>query len=176
MLDESSKVYCQQESVYSTATGHWSVVETITPTNRLPAERLFPQPKLTSVVTTDISLAASSPSETLPTFNKPKSNILQLSYRDATAVATYLTRHPDLKDFIQRAGPMLIQSFGGPVEVVLEVLTYPDESAHQELVGWIQSTDTIEAGLEKLEQFEDSWFLDHMHQVGDRFNFNIETR
>lgn len=99
-----------------------------------------------------------------------------LTYRNSKAVKDYLTRHPDIEGFIKRAWPALVECFGGPVEIVLELLTYPDESAHQELVGWIQSTDTVEVGLEKLEQFEDTWFLEHMHQVGDRFNFNIEIR
>ena len=62
------------------------------------------------------------------------------------------------------------------IEIVLEVLTYPDETVHEELVGWIQSTDDVSEGLAKLGRFEDEWFLDHMAEIGHKFNFNIETK
>ncbi len=100
----------------------------------------------------------------------------KLSYRNREAVETYLARHPEIKSFIEAAYPALVKSFGSPVDIVLEVITHPDETAHQELVGWIQSTDSVVGGLEQFDRFEDEWFLDHMHLVDDKFNFNIETR
>ena len=100
----------------------------------------------------------------------------RLSYRNAETVEAYLRRYPEVKAFIDAAWPALIESFGRPVDIVLEVLAYPDESAHEEMVGWIQSTDDVELGLEKFWRFENEWFLDHMDEIGDKFNFNIETK
>ena len=100
----------------------------------------------------------------------------KIHYRNAKAVDVYLTRHPGIMDFIKAAWPALIRCFGKPVDIVLEVMTYPEEAPYEELVGWIQSTDDVYVGLEKFERFEDEWFLDHLEQVGDRFNFNIETK
>ena len=100
----------------------------------------------------------------------------KIHYRNDKAVDVYLTRHPGIMDFIKAAWPALTRCFGKPVDIVLEVMTYPEEAPYEELVGWIQSTDDVYVGLEKFERFEDEWFLDHLEQVGDRFNFNIETK
>lgn len=101
---------------------------------------------------------------------------LKLAYRNPRAVKDYLALYPEIEDFIEAAWPALIKCFGGPVEIVLEVLTYPDEIIHEELVGWIQSTDNVSEGPKKLDRFEEEWFLDHMAEVGAKFNFNIETK
>lgn len=101
----------------------------------------------------------------------------RVSYRNPVAVETYLARYPEIEGFIEAAWPALVECFDDSIEIVLELLTYPaDETIHKELVGWIQSTDDVDEGLAKLERFEDEWYLDHMAEVGNKFNFNIETR
>lgn len=115
--------------------------------------------------------------ETVPTFIETNLAIPRVSYRNPAAVETYLARYPEIESFIEAAWPALIECFDASIEIVLEVITYPaDEAIHQELVGWIQSSDDVDDGLAKLEQFEDEWYLDHMAEVGHKFNFNIETR
>lgn len=100
----------------------------------------------------------------------------KLAYRNPEAVKEYLALYPEIENFINAAWPALIKHFDGPVEIALEVLTYPDEVIYKELVAWIQSTDDIQEGLAKLSRFEDEWFLDHMAEVGNKFNFNLETK
>lgn len=100
----------------------------------------------------------------------------KLSYRNRKTIDAYLIHHPEVESFIEAAYPALTKSFGGPVEIVLELITDPDEVGQQQLVGWIQSTDSVAEGLRKLDRFEDEWFLDHMYLVNDTFNFNIETK
>jgi hypothetical protein len=100
----------------------------------------------------------------------------KISYRNPMAVEAYLTRHPEVKDFIEVAWPNLVRFFGQAIDVVLEVLTYPEEAAHEELVGWVQWAGDVHEGLERLERFDDEWFLDHMAEVETKFNFNIETK
>jgi hypothetical protein len=70
----------------------------------------------------------------------------------------------------------LEKHFGKDVSVILEVMTYPGEESYDELVGWIQSTDEIEIGLDKLEKFEEEWLTEHLQNVGNVFNFDIEFR
>jgi hypothetical protein len=77
---------------------------------------------------------------------------------------------------METAWPALTKYFGEGVEVILEVIDYPYANAQSELVGWIQVSGSIQAGLEKLDQFVDGWFLDHMAEVNHRFNFNVEIR
>ncbi len=86
----------------------------------------------------------------------------------------YLERHPQIKDFLVGTWPTVAKYFGEAVTIVLEVMTYPAENAYDELVGWIQSTDDIQKGLEKLEQLEDELFQEQIVKIGNRFNFNIE--
>lgn len=88
-----------------------------------------------------------------------------------------MARYPDVEGFLEVACPVLTEYFGDSVEIVLEVLAYSTgETTHEELVGWIQSTDDINEGLARLSRFEDEWFLNHMDEVDHKFNFNIETR
>jgi hypothetical protein len=100
----------------------------------------------------------------------------RVSYRDYESVRAYLDAYPEIEAFLEEAGPGLVRRFGSSVEVVLEVISYPQESAYSELVGWIQSTDAVSEGLEKLERFEDEWLFEQLTRVGNRFNFNIEFK
>lgn len=116
-------------------------------------------------------------SETAPTFIETSSVYPPVSYRNPDAVESYLARYPEVEDFIAAAWPALVECFDDSIEIVLEVLSYSaDETTQEELVGWIQSTDDVDDGLTKLERFEDEWYLDHMDEIGHKFNFNIETR
>ncbi len=99
-----------------------------------------------------------------------------ISYWNPEAVQAFLALHPKINDFIKAAWPSLVKCFGEPVDIVLEVMRYPEAGAYDELVGWIQSTAEVETGLEKLAQFEDEWFLDHLAEIGNIFNFNIEFK
>ena len=100
----------------------------------------------------------------------------RISYRNPDEVMAYLERYPEIEGFMEAAQPELTRYFGRTVHVILEVITYPEESDHQEeLVGWIQSSDDVDEGLDKLGRFDDDWFLDHMDEINGKFNFNIET-
>ena len=100
----------------------------------------------------------------------------RVSYRNSEAVRAYLASCPEIENFLQVALPALSRCFGGPVNIVLEVMTYSEKGAYDELVGWIQSTDDVSEGLEKIDRFGDEWFLEQLSRVGNRFNFNIEFK
>jgi hypothetical protein len=91
------------------------------------------------------------------------------------AAKTFLGYYPEIEQFLENSWPALTSHFGDDIAVVLELLTYPEPGGHSELVGWIQSHDDVYEGLDKLERFKDEWFLDHIDEIEDRFNFNIET-
>ena len=98
------------------------------------------------------------------------------SFRNASAVRQFLEAHPNLIELLLEAYRYLQKHFGSIPQIVLELVTYPDETAYDELVAWIQSEDRVPEGLEKLEKFEDEWFLDHLTEIGNSFNFNIEFK
>ena len=101
---------------------------------------------------------------------------IKVTYRNPEAVRAYLASHPEIEDFLEATLPALFRCFGDPVNIVLEVMTYPEEGAYDELVSWIQSTDDVSEGLEKLERFEDEWLSEQLSRVGNKFNFNIEFK
>lgn len=117
-------------------------------------------------------LSDTTPVETPPTFDDIQSWV---SYRNPEAVEDFLTKHQEVKNALYEAAPLLQKIFGASVRVVLEVLSYPEEGSYDELVGWIQSTDDVITGLEKLEQFEDVWLPEHLDLSINTFNFNLET-
>jgi hypothetical protein len=100
----------------------------------------------------------------------------QIAYRNSDLVETYLATHPEIPDFLKQVWPSLEAYFGETIQLVLEVMTYPEEVGSNELVGWIQMTGDINEGLDKLEQFEAEWLEEQLRKVGANFNFNIEFR
>jgi hypothetical protein len=100
----------------------------------------------------------------------------KIYHRNPEMVKAYLACHPEIEGFIKASQPALISAFGNPVDIVLEVMAYPEETLHSTLIGWIQSIDDVYEGLEKFERFQDEWFLDHLTEISDKFNFNIETK
>jgi len=98
----------------------------------------------------------------------------QISYRNPEKVEGYLLSYPEITDFLSESWSRLEKHFGKDVRVVLEVISHPGEHPYEELVGWIQSMDQIEVGLDKLEKFEEEWLTEQLQKVGNVFNFNIE--
>jgi hypothetical protein len=95
--------------------------------------------------------------------------------RNPEIVEAYLDKHAYIIEFLETIRPTLTKFFGRSVNVELEVLTYPDESGTEELVGWIQYTGgDIERGLDLLEELEGEIFDKQIEMVGNSFNFNIE--
>jgi len=84
--------------------------------------------------------------------------------------------HSEINTFLEVSWPVLVNYFGQEVEVVLQVLHYPDEQAEPELVGWIQVYNDVETGMQQFDAFEEEWFLDHAHELNSRFNFNLEFK
>jgi hypothetical protein len=180
MLREANTVETGEQIEYVSASGHWQNFEPeiLVKSPRWAGCLFLPYLFRRYLVSTDIDLPTPEINETVSTFffdAHTQTTVPQLIHRNPEAVEDFLARYPQIFDFIQAAWPELIECFGGPVDIVLELITFPDESAHEELVGWIQSTDDVIDGLEKFERFEDEWFLDHMDKVGDKFNFNLET-
>jgi hypothetical protein len=175
MFAKANSVDIGQPQQYSSASGYWQEVEEGPLEYAEGRYGVFLKPQFGFVVSANIYLPfpeiTHETATALLDVDTPK-----LTYRNREAVETYLARYPEIESFIEAAYPALVESFGSPVDIVLEVITHPDETAHQELVGWIQSTDSVVEGLEKYDNFEDEWFLDHMYLVDDKFNFNIETK
>lgn len=99
----------------------------------------------------------------------------QILHRNHEEVVSYLENNPEISGFVNKCGQDLVKFFGSSVSIVLEVMEHHTESdSYKELIGWIQSTDDVQNGMEKLEKFEDIWLQDQINKLGNKFNFNIE--
>lgn len=90
-------------------------------------------------------------------------------------VANFVYKRHALVRFLNEAQSELARHFGEDVRVELRL--FYDSAGEPDLVGWIQCDGrNLDNALDRLFTFEDAWFLDHMNDIDERFNFNIEAR
>ena len=157
--------------LYTVSEGQFALAPRPVPTSSVP----FVLDQVGAHTNTATSVWAADQSIVLERTSARRHSTPRISYENREKVRAFLDRHPEIRTFIRAALPALHKCFGSAVSVVLEVLVYPEQSGPEELVAWIQSTDEVYEGLEKLERFEDEWFLDHLAETGGIFNFNVET-
>ncbi len=97
-------------------------------------------------------------------------------YRNPEKVENFLALYPDIDKMLKECWPDLIKYFGESVSVILEVMIHNEEDAYEEIIAWIQSTDEIDDGLNKLDLFLDKWLTKQIETADDTFNFNIEFK
>ncbi len=122
----------------------------------------------------EIQFATPNLSNTRITSGKSSSSRPLISYRNIVAAFDFLSKHGDVEPFIESAWPHLLSHFGKQVNIVLEVLVYPEGGPN--LIGWIQSQSTdLDDAMNKYFSFEDNWYLDNLNRVTTKFHFNIES-
>lgn len=97
-------------------------------------------------------------------------------YRNQDAVFNYLSHYPEIRELINESWADLINFFGESVSIILEVMDHNENEHYEELIGWIQSSDNIDEGLDKFDLFLDKWLDRQLEITGDKFNFNIEFK
>ena len=97
-------------------------------------------------------------------------------YRNPKKVESFLALYPGIDKMIKECWPDLIKHFGESVSIVLEVMVHSEEEAYEEIIAWIQSTDEIDEGLNKLDLFLDKWLTKQIETADNTFNFNIEFK
>lgn len=97
-----------------------------------------------------------------------------ISYSQPEEAIEFLLANPSIELFINNSWSDLLKIFGQSVCVKLDVMKHYDENPHKELIGWIQSNDKIEEGLDKLDLFYEKWLSEQIKICDNKFNFNIE--
>ena len=157
--------------LYTVSEGQFALAPRPVPTSSVP----FVLDQVGAHTNTATSVWAADQSIVLAETSARRHRPPRITYQNREKVSDFLDHHPEIGAFVRAALPVLVRYFGSAVNVVLEVMVYPEDGGPEELVGWIQSTDDVYEGLEKLERFEDEWFLDHLAEAGGIFNFNVET-
>lgn len=90
------------------------------------------------------------------------------------AVCKFIRRHPSLADLLIEAYAPLTDSFGPNPQVLLSVISDPEEAGLDELVGSIRTPLEPDEALERLDAFDEYWFLDQLNRANGKLNFNLD--
>lgn len=123
-----------------------------------------------------------APKVMAPWHDKNKIKRLQLEplakfyrYRGSEDLLPFLNASPQLITFLQDSHPYLLQHFGKETTYVLELISEPEKSNLQQLLVYIRTLMPTDQALSQLDQFDEEWFLEQLHRVGDLINFNLEV-
>ena len=101
---------------------------------------------------------------------------INVTYRNPESVLKYISQYPEIDKFINECWIDLVNYFGESVSIVLEIMEHNENEHYLELIGWIQSEDSIDEGLDKFDLFIDKWVDRQVELTGNKFNFNIEFK
>lgn len=87
-------------------------------------------------------------------------------------VDDFLVKHPKLMDFASRAFKQIRRYFSSEV-LSLEVVRDPDVSDYAQLCVYIHTSVTVKEAMERLNEFDDRWLLDHLDETNNLFSFNL---
>lgn len=90
------------------------------------------------------------------------------------AVRKFIRRHPSLADLLIEAYAPLADFFGPNPQVLLLVVSDPEEAGLDELVGSIRTPLEPDEALERLDAFDEYWFLDQLNRANGKLNFNLD--
>jgi hypothetical protein len=94
-------------------------------------------------------------------------------YRNQNDVAHYLQSYPGLNDFLEESYYHVRKYFGATAKLALEVIREP-EAQYKQLMVYINTSLPVDEALNRLDRFDNQWFLDHINQIGHLINFNLE--
>ncbi len=94
--------------------------------------------------------------------------------RDADEVRSFLRENPEVTQIILDSLEPLTRIFVEIEQLVLEVFRDPEEQGNCELVCSIVTRLTAEEALEKLDMFDEQWFLDNTERTHGLLNFRID--
>lgn len=97
------------------------------------------------------------------------------TFRNAEEVTRYLHKHPVLIPLLVQAEEVIPRYFDVDVPVVLEVVFDPEcYDPEGELFASIQIPETVDDALDRLDRFDDEWWLRVSPNAPDTLVFDIE--
>ncbi len=84
----------------------------------------------------------------------------------------FLIEHPFLIDVVQEAADALRRTFGSAATLSLELFHDP-ETENTELFALVHINEPVTVALEKLQTFDEAWFLDQQSLIAELFNVDV---
>lgn len=97
---------------------------------------------------------------------------LDLKVPDLNTVIAYLAEHTGLSGIIRRSYQELRKLFDGDIR--LEPYPDPEGERSLELALIVETTDEPAVALDKLDQFDDRFWIDQMDEAADHLSVHVE--
>lgn len=96
-------------------------------------------------------------------------------FRNSDEVKNFLLNHKQILSVLWDAHPVLEGFFGNNVSIALEVVHDPETVNAKQLFGYINAGSfSPDEAFERLNAFDEAWFLKQFDLTGGLFNFNLE--
>jgi hypothetical protein len=92
-----------------------------------------------------------------------------------TGVFQFLRLNTYLYKVLIDAHIVLSNIFYHNAKITLKLMTDGENDNHQELIAHIHTELSAEDALEKLDEFDEQWFLDNMELIDDKLTFNVRS-
>jgi hypothetical protein len=97
------------------------------------------------------------------------------TFRNSNEVKNFLMNHKRVLSVLWDARPVLEEFFGNNISIALEVVCDPETNNAEQLFGYINAGSfSPDEAFERLNAFDDVWFLKQFDLIGGLFNFNLE--
>ena len=95
--------------------------------------------------------------------------------RNSAEVDAYVAKHPQLTGFLLDSYRQLRKYFDAAASFALEVVRDPEISPPSDfLFVNIRISMPVDEAMERLDQFDEAWYLDQVDAFGELVNFNLE--
>ena len=103
-------------------------------------------------------------------------NILAREYeiRNAPEVAVFLRENNFLIDLLEEIPSKLKKIFGGKSKFALELLSEPDFPSSREIFVLVLTEEDAEQARNKMNKFDEKWWLKHLDEARCKLNVSLE--
>lgn len=96
------------------------------------------------------------------------------SFRNVAEIQQFLQEHHVLVNFLIEAHPYVSKYFGDHPQIALELISDPEIDGSEQLFAYIVTSLPVAEALERLNNFDEEWFIEQFDRVDGLFNFNLE--
>ena len=103
-------------------------------------------------------------------------NVLAREYeiRNPSEVAEFLSENTFLLDLLEEIPSKLKKFFGSKAKFALELLTEPDFPSSREIFVLVLTAEKAEQARNKMNKFDEKWWLKHLDRARCKLNVSLE--
>lgn len=103
-------------------------------------------------------------------------NVLAREYeiRNPSEVARFLGENTFLLDLLEEIPPVLKKFFGSKSNFALELLSEPDFPSSREIFILVLTEEKAEQARNKMNKFDEKWWLKHLDRARCKLNISLE--